>query len=555
MDKTMANRGARWTPEQEAWLLTALPKKGVQFCAAAMDRTVGAVEARQCVMAQRRMNDTQCSVEAAAAQCFITPAKVTNFLVKEDARRAQRVRTALASVQPSQVSESTAEASVATARPALQLTGEQLAAAAAIRARESIFLTGQAGTGKSATLRHIIQMAEVRGMRYGVTATTGCAAVLVGGSTIHSFLGIGLATQSAKDLARRVAYKMPKMAQRLRELDFLIIDEVSMLSDALFTKISEYLSCIRQDAAPFGGLTVLLSGDFLQLPPVEGDFAFRSSEWQRLNPKIIQLTNVFRQADDANNSNGLFREILARARIGKLTASDVTRLARCKHTTFPPDFQPTRLYPRRVTVAEINQKCYAELRAASPGAERIYETVYNHTGMKAWADKADIPPQVGLLPGAQVMVTWNLNPEAGIVNGTRGVVIECQPKQVVIKTLHNARVTIPLFRVSADEEGGPGAQDSPNFVQTMPLTLAYAITHHKSQGATLDVVEMDLGDAIFEYGQAYVALSRARSLDSVRITSLKKSSFAAHPEVLKFYGFLPESGSVNAADAQRQDNP
>jgi len=257
---------------------------------------------------------------------------------------------------------------------------------------------------------------------------------------------------------------------------------------------------------------------------------FISPEWKRLNPKVIQLTCVFRQATD---SNAVFRDILARARLGKITKDDMVVLTESMQTTFPEGFQPTRLFPHRSTVTKINTQCYAALLATNSAAECTYETRYNHTGMKPWADKADIPEKVVLMPGAQVMVTWNVNQEEGIVNGTRGVVIACLPDQVVIKTLDNMHVTIPMFQICSDDTG-PSA-NSPNFVVTMPLTLAYAITHHKSQGATLDAVEMDLGDAIFEYGQAYVALSRARNLSSVRITALKKSSFAAHPEVLEFY--------------------
>ena len=538
----MANRGARWTPEQEEWLLATIPKKGKPYCAEAMGRTRGGLEARLCVMAHRLMATDAIPLDDAAALTFTTPEALAKYIAQEttkkeeklarqEARNQAKKETGAKKGKPKQKAlHDLAVASSSGIGKDICLTEEQTAAVEAIRAQQSVFLTGQAGTGKSATLKHVLAMARESELEYGVTATTGCAAVLIGGSTIHSFLGIGLATQPAKELAKRVAYNMPAIATKLRALDLLIIDEVSMLSDKLFTKVSEYLSHLRRNPAPFGGITVLLTGDFFQLPPVEDEFAFHSPEWKRLNPKVIQLTCVFRQATD---SNAVFRDILARARLGKITKDDMVVLTESMQTTFPEGFQPTRLFPHRSTVTKINTQCYAALLATNSAAECTYETRYNHTGMKPWADKADIPEKVVLMPGAQVMVTWNVNQEEGIVNGTRGVVIACLPDQVVIKTLDNMHVTIPMFQICSDDTG-PSA-NSPNFVVTMPLTLAYAITHHKSQGATLDAVEMDLGDAIFEYGQAYVALSRARNLSSVRITALKKSSFAAHPEVLEFY--------------------
>lgn len=399
----------------------------------------------------------------------------------------------------------------------------------------TILLTGPAGTGKTFTLRAIIQWAHDDGKRLGITALTGSAALLLGGRTLHSFLGIGLAKKDAKSLAETTIKRYHVVASRLRALDMLIIDEVSMANAQLIDTISTYLQILRRNQEPFGGLQIVFCGDFCQLPPVDGKYAFQSDVWQRHPPTRLVLTTLVRQTNDLE-----FQDMLSRLRWGKFTAIDFERL---KSLHQNPSLKaavergicPTRLYAVNRDVDAINM---AQLDKLIEGnrSHVTYTTRYEATlpdetdRVEAWATSCNIPARMKLSVDSQVVLTTNLSPLLNLVNGSRGKVVELEPTRVCVEWVSGARSWVPMHKVSPE--------DMPDDwrVTYMPLKLAWAITIHKSQGMTLDAIEVDIGSSIFAYGQAYTALSRARDLDSITVIDVSQRAFRTHPDVLAYYG-------------------
>ena len=182
----------------------------------------------------------------------------------------------------------------------------------------NVLLLGSAGCGKSLLIQHITEFYQDNNLNIGVVATTACAALLINGKTIHSYLGIGLAKETPEILANNILYKYKSKVKTLKELDILIIDEVSMLSGELLSKISAVLSIIRSNTKPFGGIQLILCGDFYQLSPVQGSYAFHSDIWESLNLSCHILTKIYRQDGDT-----VFQEILEREKIGEITDADI----------------------------------------------------------------------------------------------------------------------------------------------------------------------------------------------------------------------------------------
>lgn len=389
----------------------------------------------------------------------------------------------------------------------------------------NVFITGPAGCGKSYLVRKIVRWAHENNKHIGVTASTGAAAILLGGLTIHSFLGIGLARASAKDLAGKTMRYGKHVAKRIARLEILIIDEISMIGDDLFDKISEYMQIIRKDPRPFGGVQMIVCGDFHQLPSIEGDMCFKSTEWARARLMKCALSINMRQSDDAE-----FRDILGRARIGRLTDADIERLMLLRNTEFPHGIRPTRLFSRRADVDRINSESFAEcLKSnAAQGSKHTFSATYSCEEAMKWGTTQGIPVSIDICIGAQVVITWNLSLESGIINGTRGVVCGIRESIIDVKTRSGA--VIPIERITVKDENNPKIWTS-----YYPLQLAYSLTFHKCQGMTLDAAEIDVGPSVFAFGQAYTALSRVKSMECLRITNITKRSFRAHPEVVEYY--------------------
>lgn len=418
-----------------------------------------------------------------------------------------------------------------------KLSPEQKEAFDAIRAGESVFLTGPGGTGKTFLIDHIRK--EIAGKTIAVTALTGCAALLLGSDakTIFSWAGIGIGKDSRQKYVDQLRM-MRHLSKRWRETDILIIDEVSMMTPELL-ELLEYLGrAVRPTGRtisplPFGGLQVVLVGDFLQLPPVEkGDqqFAFESPVWHQIVKRTIQLKRIYRQTDTA------FQIVLDEARTATLSPTSYSLLESRMNLPWKNELiKPTLLFTRRADVDAINQNSLAKLtgdiqtykcrtlpvKCAPSEVAKIVEKMDRD---------ANYVPELSLKVGAQVMLLKNLEPEFGLVNGSRGVVVAFQefppylPK-VQFKTC--TRLIKPEIWASNHE---PPIQR-----EQIPLRLAYALTIHKAQGASLDSALVDIGDSTFEYGQAYVALSRVRSLEGLYVHALSPAAFRAHPTVKAFY--------------------
>jgi ATP-dependent DNA helicase PIF1 len=426
---------------------------------------------------------------------------------------------------------------------------------------ENILITGPAGTGKSYTIKYIIELLKANKKTVGLTATTGTAAFIIGGQTIHSFMGLGIGDETIAELFIKVKNRS-NIYRTLIELDVLIIDEVSMLDSLLFEKISQLLCYIKSHSLkdmellnkPFGGIQVIFIGDFCQLAPVNGTYCFLSKLWKDANIKVILLEELVRQ-----NGDNLFQQILQIIRRGRCTDNILKVLRTLKDTRFNDEIIPTKLYPKNVNVDRINELEICKLKMAGNKTH-----LYNAEASKDKGKNANIAKyDVELVENAQVIVTRNIDISLGIVNGTRGIVKALEEDCVVIKDTQGQLHTIYYYKDVIDTPGKTavtpvttatspsteaktakapkaakaakaGAAEK-SYISHIPLKVSYALSIHKSQGMTIDAVEIDLGDNIFTCGQAYTALSRAKSLASIKIIDVSKESFKMNPHVKAFY--------------------
>lgn len=400
------------------------------------------------------------------------------------------------------------------------MNDDQLRAFEKVKQGCNVYITGGAGTGKSYLIEEIVK--ECSGRRMAITAMTGAAALLIRGSTLHSRLSLRLAKGTAGEIAAQISkYKMYSAYYDILKLQMLIIDEVSMLNDILFEKVSKVLQIIRRNTLPFGGVQVVLVGDLYQLPPVEGRYCFQSSHWAACNFTVCELTQNMRQKDDEP-----FMRMLERLRLGDCSREDLAVLRALKNTKFPEGIEPTKLYCRNVDVDRINNDAISKLN------KQMFTFPIVYTGSREaserYAKSLNVPESTTLCVGAQVMLTYNIDTAAGLVNGTRGVITEINNKKsITVRLLDNSEEIISYIDIEQD--------DDPDVTFSfLPVKLAWAVTIHKSQGMTLDAIEIDIGSNIFTVGQAYTALSRARTLTSVCVVDVAARSFCASQDVIDF---------------------
>lgn len=423
-----------------------------------------------------------------------------------------------------------------------------------IKKGKSLFLTGPPGVGKSYTLTKIIDYLNENNITYGLTAMTGCAAVLIKGQTIHSFLGIGLGRDCIDTLYNKISNNKKKF-NLLLNLDTLIIDEISMMNDVFFEKISKLLSKIKNTNKPFGNIRLILIGDFYQLPPVTGDYCFKSVIWNKINLTNIQLTEIIRQKDDLD-----FQNILNSIRKGKITLTKFNKLKMLSDTVFDNNIFPTKIYSLKKDVDSINKNNFYQLiiknnkplltsfndiidNISSLTIECIYNKECDYNNMnyyKKYIYKYNAftndnyinvkDYEVSLTVGAHVMITRNINFENELVNGKKGIIIKLENSYVVIKDYDNNIFKIEYYKDDSIYNN--------NYVKFMPLTLAYAITVHKSQGSTLDYIEIDGSSNNFAPGQLYTALSRAKNMKNIKLVNISQDALIINKDVLKFYSNL-----------------
>lgn len=432
---------------------------------------------------------------------------------------------------------------------------------------QNIFITGPGGTGKSYLIKNIRDDLVARGQNHAICALTGCAAVLLGccAKTIHSWAGIGIASGTQEEIVARVL-KNGRTVARWRSVKTLIIDEVSMMSLKIFEVLDKIgRNARKQYLRPFGGIQVILIGDFYQLPPVgkisdpeSRLFCFESPIWETtfVSENHIQLRTPHRQKDPE------YIQVLEEVRSGKLSEKTINILADRLGATVPDSIiKPTKLFPRNADADMVNQNMYAQIREP----EILYESTkienmqfFNDTAIPipqdvqnrcALLSREDINQQIELYmennhllkvvklkKGAVVMCLANLDTDAGICNGSQGVVVDFVTggaKQYPVVRFLNG-VTMKIMPKVYQHD------DYPTYgIEQLPLRLAWAFTIHKSQGVTLEIAEMDIGSRVFECGQTYVALSRVKSLSGLYLSGFNHTKIKTNPRVLAFYERMP----------------
>jgi len=393
-------------------------------------------------------------------------------------------------------------------------------------AGKNVFLTGQAGTGKSTVLRE--WMAR-EGRDADVVAPTGIAALNVGGMTIHRWAGIGIGPEPdesfldfAKYLCKIPAAYTRNARQRIRACRTLVIDEVSMLPGRVLDFLNFWLRFCRDDDRPFGGIQVIATGDFLQLPPVRRDqqpydWAFESKSWTEADFATVRLQKIWRQTDLK------YLETLSDVRRGRLSARSSKTLEQCVKM-FPPA-RLTRLCTHNRDVDRVNFAMLDDLSLP----EFVYEATFstNNEKVRAWFKKNSITPmRLALRLGARVMFTAN-DSEGRFVNGTTGWVDGMTANSVTVATDEGETILANDY----EWELNPRARNSEKMWQ-IPLRVAYAMTIHKSQGTTLPGAYIDIRAAL-EPGQAYVALSRVKTLEGLWLKA-SPTYLSVCPRALKF---------------------
>ena len=399
---------------------------------------------------------------------------------------------------------------------------------------KNLFISGGAGTGKSFLLNYLKLNFSHHDLE--ITSSTGISAVNIGGTTIHSWAGIGLANQPIEQILNNLlSSKMTKIRKRIIKTKTLAIDEISMISPEVLEILNIVFQEIRQNSQPFGGMQTLFFGDFLQLPPVnrnshELQFCFDSPIWHKLNLQNIILTEIFRQSDKK------LINLLNNIRFGKITNEDKKILeSRIKIIDDNSAIRPTILTTHNTKVEMVNNNFLKKISAPI----KQFTAEYSGDVFKIEFLKKNCLAyqQLTLKVGAQVMMIKNTLQKEGIVNGSLGIVRDFSVKKNYPIVEFNNGKTLTVSPESWQVEKFDSANKTSSVEASLtqvPLILAWAITIHKSQGLTLDKISCDLSDS-FTAGQSYVALSRARTLDGIFIESINFNKIHADPQAVNFY--------------------
>lgn len=422
----------------------------------------------------------------------------------------------------------------------------QREAFAILKSGQSVFITGAAGSGKTFVVNEYINYLRERGGEPGITASTGIAATHLGGMTIHSWTGLGIRSELTTDEARDFP-KRQYLAHRIKRATTLIIDEVSMLHGYRLDLISRTIQLFKKNNLPFGGMQVVLCGDFFQLPPVSrsddfaaprgqqrlggvAEFAYRSDVWQKLNLKVCYLEEQHRQND------GQYTQILNAIRSGKVSGEIIRRLeSRIGKTLAFSEF--TKLYTHNVDVDSENARELEKID--KPMFTYTMETSGREPLFEALKKSCLSPELLRLKVGARVMFTKN-NFDEGYVNGTLGIIEQLGHDRIIVRTTGGMRMDVGPASWQIKEDGKIKAE-----IIQYPLRLAWAITVHKSQGMSLDAALVDLSQA-FEPGMGYVALSRVRTLHGLSLVGFNANALQVSSEVLALDERLRQE-SVRAA--------
>lgn len=424
-----------------------------------------------------------------------------------------------------------------------------------LKSGKNVFLTGQAGSGKTYVLNKYIQYLRDYGVRIAVTASTGIAATHIGGVTIHSRSWIGIKDNLTDHDIDLIAQKEP-VYKNISKAKVLIIDEISMLSANMLDNVDRVCKSIRRDRRPFGGLQVVLCGDFFQLPPVfrqaepvvqmdtlfaelnkwvdKKRFAFAAQSRKEADFAICYLDTQHRQQDEK------FWKVLNELRIGQVSTESIDLLEQRKNQIIEHAWL-TRLFTHNADVDRINTEELDKLSeqehlfmCKASGDKRLIEV------LKKWMLAME---QLVLKKWAQVLFLKN-NPTKWYYNGTTWVVKNFDPLDRMPRVETKDGV---MIKVEPEARAIDNGNDAMAEVRQIPLKLAWAITVHKSQGMTLDVAQIDLS-RVFEPGQAYVALSRLRTLEGLHLLWLNREGLYAHPLVVRADAYFQTQSALYSAD-------
>jgi len=442
----------------------------------------------------------------------------------------------------------------------MELSSEQVIAYDKYIQGHNIFITGPGGSGKSLLIKKIYHHACEIGKEIQVCALTGCAAVLLNckAKTLHSWAGIGLGNGSVDALILKI--KKNKFLKAIwKKTEVLVVDEVSMLSSKLFNTLNQIGKAIRGNSRPFGGIQLIFSGDFYQLPPVGNkdeietqQFCFESEDWNKVFPLSNQicLVKIFRQTDE------VYTSILNQIRQGVIKKSTNNLLMSFVGREYDTNLvvKPTKLFPTKNKVENINNSSLAllegEIKEFNLKYRKDLEMTKTEREVRMGYSEKDIQLELEYLAGnlicdkelklkigSQVMCIINIQSDGNldICNGSQGIITGfCDITKCPRVKFNNGVEKVMISHTwTSDKIPGIG-------VSQIPLILAWALTIHKSQGATLDTAEIDAGSEIFECGQTYVALSRVKSLEGLYLTSFDVRKIKIHKKVKKYYEDLKE---------------
>lgn len=419
---------------------------------------------------------------------------------------------------------------------------------------KNIFITGPGGSGKSKLIKDIKLDCLTKNKKVQVCALTGCAALQLGiqAKTIHSWAGIGLANGPIDQTVSKINKSIFKK-RNWQQIDVLIIDEVSMMCQKIFELLDTIAKKTRKSQRPFGGIQVIFSGDFYQLPPVgikeeieTIKFCFESELWDKtfIKEDHVQLIEIFRQKDP------VYATILNQIREGRIKRSSCEILEKCVNRPLSSSLNiiPTKLYPTRNKVDIINHTEMSKLTTEEiefkqkenfdlPMTDKEIQLRHEYTRDAMQLEMTYIKRNliceevVRLKVGAQVMCIVNIELPNGtmICNGSQGIIVSMTETKIPVVKFNDGTELLMNYHVWHSETI-PGIG-----ISQIPLILAWALTIHKSQGCTLDYAEIDVGSSIFECGQTYVALSRVKSLDGLYLTSFEPNKIRILKKVRDFY--------------------
>lgn len=420
-----------------------------------------------------------------------------------------------------------------------------------LKSGANVFLTGEPGSGKTYVINQYVAYLNSHGIKPAVTASTGIAATHIGGMTIHSWSGIGIKNRLSGHDLRNIATN-GYVKKRVLAAKVLIIDEISMLPPETLQMIDAICREVKQSSQPFGGLQVVLVGDFFQLPPVvrsRGDdfsqetlfgdevparFAYDSPVWEAAEFTTCYVTEQHRQDDNDLVS------ILSRIRGNRFDDISLDFIQKRKFSLESVPSNVPKLFSHNIDVDSVNDRMLAKI----PGeAEHFPMIAKGHEALIGVMKKGCLSPEnLFLKVGAAVMFTKN-NPKEGYVNGTLGIVEAFDDKDdlPIIKTRDGHAIKASYSEWVVEEEGKIKGR-----ISQLPLRLAWAITVHKSQGISLDEAVIDLSK-VFEFGQGYVAISRVKRLSGIYILGWNDMAFQVDPEILE----KDKEFSIYSASAER----